>query len=65
MSDYPRGKLNARDEGQLRMMMRVEKNTLVIDFGKPVAWFGLGLNEVRALRLKFEEYERQLEANES
>jgi hypothetical protein len=60
VSRYPRGKLNARDEGQLRIAMRVEGNTLVVDFGKPVVWFGLGLHEVTALREQFEKYERQL-----
>lgn len=65
MSDYPRGKLRPDDQGQLKMAMVVHGNTLIIDFGKPVAWFGLGLQEVRALRVAFEKYEKQLEANES
>ena len=60
MTNYPRGKLNAHDEGRLRIAMRVDGNTLIIDFGKPVAWFGLGLHEVTALREQFEKYERQL-----
>ena len=65
MSDFPRGKLNASDEGALRIAMTVRKNTLVIDFGKPTAWIGLGLQEVRAMRRAFEKYEKELEANEA
>lgn len=63
--DYPRGKLRGDDDGQLAIAMTVHKNTLIIDFGKHVKWIGLGLQEVRMLRAKFEEYEKQLEANES
>ncbi len=48
---YPRGKLIREDEGQLQMKIAVlpDKKTLVVDFGKPVVWFGLGKREVRAL----------------
>lgn len=60
MRQYPRGKLNAEDDGQLRMAMVVKDNTLIIDFGKPVAWLGLSLHEVTAMREAFEKYERQL-----
>lgn len=62
---YPRGKLTPGDEGELAMTMLVTGNTLVIDFGKPVAWLGLGLQEVRKLREKLEKYEKELQANES
>ena len=61
MSNYPRGKLKADDEGQLKIAMVVKGNTLIIDFGKPVAWVGLGLNEVRAMREGLQRYEAQLE----
>lgn len=57
---FPRGKLNPHDEGAIRFAARVEGNTLIIDFGKPVAWLGLGLHEVTAMREAFEKYEKQL-----
>lgn len=44
MSDneqYPRGKLNADDEGQLQLAVGVQDKTLIIDFGKQVVWLGL------------------------
>ena len=62
---YPRGKLNANDEGALRFMARVVGNTLIVDFGKPVAWLGLGLHEVTRMREMFEKYEKELKANEA
>lgn len=65
MRRYPRGKLRADDEGQLAMKMCIQDNTLLIVFGKPVGWFGLGLQEVRELRRRLGEYEKQLEENES
>jgi hypothetical protein len=38
---FPRGKLNADDEGELQVRIGVRDKTLIIDFGKPVAWLGL------------------------
>lgn len=46
---YPRGKLRADDEGALRIAMVVKDNTIVIDFGKPAAWLGLGISDAEAL----------------
>ncbi len=51
MPHFPRGKLVREDEGELQMAIALlpDKKTLLIDFGKPVAWLGLGKREVRAL----------------
>ena len=48
---HPRGKLVREDEGRVSMRIAVlpDRKTLVIDFGKPVKWFGLGKRELRAL----------------
>lgn len=40
-NDYPRGMLNASDEGGLNILMTVLDNTVVLDFGTPVKWIGL------------------------
>jgi len=60
VSTYPRGKLRHDDEGQLRIAMAVKDNTLIIDFGKSVRWFGLGLHEVTALRELLQKHEQEL-----
>lgn len=62
MSDasFPRGKLNANDEGQLQIAMTIRKNTLIVHFGKPVEWIGFSLHEVTALREVLEKYEAEL-----
>lgn len=39
---YPRGKFNADDEGELAMKIGVKDKTVIMDFGKPVVWIGLG-----------------------
>jgi len=41
--EYPRGKLNEDDEGELAVRYRVDKETatVMLDFGKPVEWIGL------------------------
>ena len=47
--DFPRGKLNADDEGGLRMAVGVRDKTVVLDFGSPVVWIGLPKAEALAL----------------
>lgn len=49
--NHPLGKLNADDEGGLRMAIATDKRNSVVrvDFGKPVAW--LGLDRATALDL--------------
>jgi len=49
MRNYPRGKLSADDEGQLCIAVTVKDKTLIVDFGKPVAW--IGLDKATALAL--------------
>ena len=39
--NFPRGKLNAQDEGELRVAIATEGDTVKIVFGGPVAWFAL------------------------
>jgi hypothetical protein len=41
IDQFPRGKLNADDEGQLQMKIGVRDKTVILDFGKPVVWLGL------------------------
>lgn len=38
---FPRGKFTKGDEGELRLAVYVKDGTVVMDFGKPVAWMGL------------------------
>lgn len=48
---FPRGKLNASDEGQITMGLAVDHHGGVVrlEFGKPVAWLGLPAREAREL----------------
>jgi len=39
--EFPRGKLSQGDEGELQLAILVRDNTVVIEFGKSVAWLGL------------------------
>lgn len=47
--DFPRGKLNGDDEGGLRLAIGVKDRTVMIVFGKEIAWLGLGKTEALAL----------------
>lgn len=46
---FPRGKLHADDEGELQMGVTVNQGTVILAFGKPVAWLGLTPQIARAL----------------
>lgn len=52
MTHFPRGKLNADDEGALTMAIAVKDKTVVVDFGKPVTWLGLDADTARKLGRK-------------
>lgn len=48
---YPSGRIGADDDGELAMVVHsdIPKQTVIIDFGKPVNWLGLKPNDVRGL----------------
>ncbi len=39
--EFPQGKLNPEDEGELAITVRIEDGNVRIDFGKPVAWLAM------------------------
>src|ERR1700691_2146243 len=39
--EFPQGKLNKHDEGELRMRIGHKGTEVLIEFGKPVAWVGM------------------------
>ena len=38
---FPRGPLNASDEGEIRFAVSVRDGLVNVEFGSPVAWLGL------------------------
>ncbi len=38
---FPRRHLHRTDQGELRMAVTVEKNSVILAFGKPIAWIGM------------------------
>jgi hypothetical protein len=46
---YPRGKLKADDQGAMSIALAIKDNTLIIDFGRPTAWLGLGISDLERL----------------
>lgn len=46
---FPRGHFDKDDEGELRLAVTVRDRTIIIDFGKPVAW--IGLDKIAATQL--------------
>jgi len=39
--EFPEGKLNAQDEGQLRLILSADDTQVRIDLGKAVAWISM------------------------
>lgn len=59
---FPRGKLNEDDEGGLQLAVASDKSskTVIVDFGKPVVWIGLGPEEALALAAMLERRAKEL-----
>lgn len=47
--NFPQGKLNETDEGEITIAVGIENGKVIIQFGKPVSWLGLGRSEAMAL----------------
>lgn len=49
--EFPRGKVNPQDEGEISMAVAADPRTetVVINFGKPVAWLALEYDDALAL----------------
>lgn len=47
--EFPDGKKNSDDEGELRFGVAHDSREVIINFGKPIAWFSLPPYQARAL----------------
>jgi hypothetical protein len=55
VDQFPRGKLNADDEGALPIRIGTQDKTIIIHFGKPCEWIGLDKHTALALAAKIKE----------
>ena len=53
--EFPHGKLNESDEGEIRLAIGSFKGNVILVFGKPITWIGLPPHEARALAEKLRE----------
>jgi hypothetical protein len=51
MADYPRGRLQDDDEGELTFAMYWRDQTFIIDWGKDVKWIGMSREEAQEFAL--------------
>ena len=56
--DFPRGKLNAQDEGGLTIAIGNEGGNVVIRFGKKIAWVGFPPEEAIQFALSIMKHAR-------
>jgi len=49
--EFPKGKLNEDDQGELKLVVGINKDhkRIIVDFGKEIAWLGLDAHDARAL----------------
>lgn len=49
--EFPEGKLNSNDEGEIRFGVAADKENgkIILSFGKPVAWLGMSPGQAIAL----------------
>lgn len=40
--EFPRGKFNKDDQGELAIAVYVKDKTIIIEFGKEISWIGMG-----------------------
>lgn len=60
--EYPKGRMGHEDDGSLSYAIAADPRhgTIVIRFGKPVEWIGLGIDDVDALIEKLTEKKLEL-----
>lgn len=46
---FPEGKLNRRDEGEIKIGVSNRNGAVIINFGVPVTWIGMPPDTVRSL----------------
>ena len=46
---FPEGKLNVHDEGEFEFAVGHDEGNVILDFGKPVVWLGMGPSLARQL----------------
>lgn len=46
---FPEGKLSADDEGEIKIAIVIKDSKIIMDFGKPVAWFGFTKRQAKDL----------------
>jgi hypothetical protein len=47
--EFPKGKIDPTDEGQLQFAISNDGEKILIHFGKPVAWMGLDPSDARSI----------------
>ena len=58
--EYPEGRLNENDEGEIRFAITSGGGKLVMNFGKPVAWIGMGRSQAVQLIKVLQEHADKL-----
>lgn len=60
--DFPQGRLNETDEGGLRFAVGSDRDTetVILDFGKPVAWLGMRPEDAERLAEMLTEHARRV-----
>jgi len=61
--EFPDGKLNKNDEGEIRFAVVLDDNKVCLDFGKPTAWVGMLPEQAKELGRMLISYAEDAEGN--
>lgn len=61
---FPDGKIDPSDKGELIMSLRMEQRRVMVEFGAPVKWFALDTAQARRLALQLTTIADAIDAGE-
>jgi hypothetical protein len=60
--EFPQGRLNSEDEGELAVGLAIVQNRIVMHFGKPIVWVGMSADDADNLIAMLTTYSKKLRA---
>jgi hypothetical protein len=54
--EFPEGKINDTDEGELKLAVSARKGVVIMEFGKSIEWIGFGPDDVDEIILVLKKY---------
>lgn len=63
--EFPEGKIDSEDEGELTMAIGAAEGLVRVDFGSPVVWIAMGPDDARGMAASLVEMAERAEAEQA